>query len=356
MYFLFLFVFSVFSHPFENNLVGHQLSVDIQESQILLDYDLELPAVNVQNEYLDFEKKHGNDKKLQFVQDLYKEILSNLQLEINEEVVFPTAVSHDDVEARNKGKFMVFSSRIQYALPEDLKSLSIVNQNRAIDPAIYKNEVIVSQKWNVADTDMIVWKDNKPHASLMKEWMIDEQHREIRLSFFENSFWSCWEKWWNEEILLEDKSLGLWPHLKRQNQAWFDDWKQGRTSLFSFLVLLLGASMLSLFQQPVRKWEILTCFTIPLILFFVPLSWDISIYLMYLFLCLGIILGVFRQELAFYFWLWSFSTFWIFPKYLALILGLPIFLFAKKGRKNRPYTASFVFVFLLISFYILTNE
>ena len=237
MYVLFFFLLSVFAHPFENNLLGHQIFLDVQEKQLALEYSLEMPIQSVQEEYASFEKTNGSDKKEEFLAETYKEIISNLQMEINAKITTPMKVERAEVEARNNGQFMVFSSRIIYSLPENLQTISLVNQKRIFDPAIYKNEINISQKWTVADTDMIVWKEKKPHASLMKKWIVEEELREVRLSFFANNWWSESVQWWNEDLLGEEPSLGLWTHLKRQRQTWVDDWKQGRTSLSSFLVI-----------------------------------------------------------------------------------------------------------------------
>ena len=352
---LFFFLFFVFAHPFENNLFGHQIVLNIQEEEISLNYDLEMPTGRMQDEYSSFDK-NGKDKREEFVQEIYAEIISSIQLEINEEVIQPTQISHKEIEIRNKGKFMVFSSQIIYPISVEPQTISLVNQNRIIDPAIYKNEVNISQKWTIADTDMVIWKDDNPHSSLMKEWKVEEELREIRISFFENNWWTESRQWWNEELLNEEPSIGLWSHLKRQNQTWLDDWKQGRTSLFSFLILFAAMGVLSLFQMPIRKWEVLSSIALLFLLWMLPFSWGGAIQLTYLFLCLAIILGIFRQELAFSFWLWSFLILWIYPKYLVMVLGLPIFLFARKGRKIRSYSVSALFFALLILFYFLTRN
>ena len=329
--------FTAFAHPFENNLFGHQIELRILDDKVVSVYDLELPTKRLQADFASIQKDDIEAQKTQFIQEVYQEIDWNLQVEMNQLLQKPVSVAHQEVATRNKGKFMVFSTELTYQLPPDLESLSLLNQNRMTDPAIFKNALMISSKWSVADTDMIIWKNGRPHTSLMKEWLMKEELRECRISFYPHTRWRELQKIWMNAIEGEPTTIALWTHIKRADANWFSDWKQGRTSLASFCTLLICCLVFSSVKMPARKWEIFGSISLALIFSLLSFSWAASIQITYLFLLVLVLMAIFRQEMAFFFWFWVILSLWVFPKYLLIILGIPIFVFAQKGRKIEPY-------------------
>ena len=340
------------AHPFSAQFFGHDVNCTILDSEIVLQYQLEIPTSYLQYAWQEDSKQGSTDKEL-WLRTWHETIASDFQLFFNQESQLWQERYFSEIESRNEGKFIAFVLELHHQLPPEISEISLINRNLMTEKSIYRNQVFIDDAIVVRNTDQVFWRDGQPFAPKLDQWDVEDQAREMRFVIAHHPrFWGNIRKYFRQNYLQPintAESMTLWDALKPHH--FWEDWKQGYTRLSSYLLGCMLSICALVFQQPLQKKEkwfqwifIAGLATCPIL----PWRWSIASMI-----CTMIVPVLYQSRSVFLWglWLWMWV---IHPHYWTLPLMIAPHFFARQGwefDKKGQFLVVFVFFGGFVQFY-----
>ena len=174
------------AHPMSSQLHGHQLEVYLQGSQVELHYAAEVPT----NTYLrqlrsapEFAEFEGERAQEAFDQTFVQDLEWGFRLLCNGQRLAWERVPPEGPVFKMDSNFAVYQLWLRAVLPEGARTLNVVNANMPDEPAYFSNRVFATSEISIEASSLLEVDQGSVIKSRSGEWLMDENQREIRLSF-----------------------------------------------------------------------------------------------------------------------------------------------------------------------------
>lgn len=244
----------LWAHPFESQFVGHKVHVVVKEHRLDATIELEVPLPLVERAF----KESGQVKKAAWLSKWMLaqqvEMANNLWLDINEQRIPEwDVIEHSPPMWQESSSFLVFESRLSYAILSPLRSVLLLDQIWLGEQSVFWTEVDIGRSVNVLATDQIEWTNSNRYTTRLKRWSMEERQREVRLSLDPNGLTHKMDAWWSTTVLKKESVQSLKTAVLPKD-IW-REWKLGATPWW--LAILSGVFALSCGGQGTKRLMLL---------------------------------------------------------------------------------------------------
>ncbi len=197
------------AHPYSDRYYGHAVTMRVTAEQVEIDYAAEIPTQvllrQMREEFADQARVSGADEAA-FNAAIESELRNGLSFSVNGEG-FPLRVRENIPPGEGVGdsRFIVYRLHLTVDLPEaERYELELINGNYPDEASFFASEILASTEIDVDDCSLFVRKDGQFKRDESGQWRMDENFRELTLSWTKRSGFSVAAEKAFERIAGED--------------------------------------------------------------------------------------------------------------------------------------------------------